>query len=87
MLNRVGDVDMEYEKDNDNLQKLSQKVLFITDLEQIMGRNRLTLRRWWLDGNFPEPVKLNGTTLAWHADSINNWINQNVKVSETKSNI
>ena len=82
MLNRVGDVDME----NENLQKLTQKVLFITDLEQIIGRNRLTLRRWWLDGNFPEPVKLNGTTLAWHADAINNWINQNLKISETKSN-
>ncbi len=43
-------------------------------------------RRWWLDGNFPEPVKLNGTTLAWHADTINEWIQRKVKISETKSN-
>ena len=82
LLNSVGDVDME----NSNIQKLSQQVLFITDLEQIIGRNRLTLRRWWLDGNFPEPVKLNGTTLAWHADTINEWIQKKVKISETKSN-
>jgi prophage regulatory protein len=64
---------------NINIQEFSQKVLFITDLEKIIGRNRLTLRRWWMDGKFPKPVKLNGTTLAWHTESIDNWINQNIK--------
>lgn len=63
-----------------NNQALTQQVLFITDLEKILGRNRLTLRRWWLEGKFPKPVKLNGTTLAWHAESINDWINQNLKI-------
>jgi prophage regulatory protein len=62
-----------------NSQALSQQILFITDLEIIIGRNRLTLRRWWLEGKFPKPVKLNGTTLAWHAESINEWINQKLK--------
>ncbi len=52
--------------------------VFITDLEKIIGRNRLTLRRWWLEDKFPKPVKLNGTTLAWHAKSIHDWINQNI---------
>ena len=70
--------------ENTNIQKLSQQVLFITDLEQIIGRNRLTLRRWWEDGKFPRPVKLNGPTLAWHAESINDWINQHIKISNTK---
>lgn len=62
-------------------QQLSQQVLFITDLEKIIGRNRLTLRRWWLEGKFPPPVKLNGTTLAWHANAITAWINHNLKGS------
>lgn len=62
-----------------NIQTVSQQVLFITDLEIIIGRNRLTLRRWWLEGKFPPPVKLNGTTLAWHAEAINDWINQNIR--------
>lgn len=66
-----------------NIQPLSQQVLFITDLEIIIGRNRLTLRRWWLEGKFPPPVKLNGTTLAWHAEAINDWINQNIKSNGT----
>lgn len=64
---------------NTNFIEFSQKVLFITDLEKIIGRNRLTLRRWWMEGKFPAPVKLNGTTLAWHAETINNWINLNIK--------
>jgi len=65
---------------NINAQNLSQQVFFITDLEKIIGRNRLTLRRWWMEGKFPRPVKLNGTTLAWHSHAIDEWINQTVKV-------
>lgn len=56
--------------------ELPQQVLFINDLEKLIGRNRLTLRRWWMEGKFPVPVKLNGTTLAWHYATINAWINQ-----------
>ena len=33
-------------------------------------RKRLTLRRWKEDRTFPRPVKLNGTTLVWHAEFI-----------------
>lgn len=62
-----------------NNKEISQQIFFITDLEKITGRNRLTLRRWWIDGKFPKPIKLNGTTLAWHIDTINKWINQNIK--------
>ena len=65
--------------ENINIHELSQQVFFITDLEKIIGRNRLTLRRWWTDGKFPKPVKLNGTTLAWHSNDISDWINHAVK--------
>ncbi len=59
-------------------QRISQKVLFIPDLEKMIGRNRVTLRRWWLTDKFPRPVKLNGTTLAWHSDEIEQWIEQTI---------
>ncbi|APF04199.1 TPA: helix-turn-helix transcriptional regulator [Legionella pneumophila] len=59
-------------------ERISQKVLFIPDLEKMIGRNRVTLRRWWLTGKFPRPVKLNGTTLAWHSDEIEGWIEQTI---------
>ena len=61
--------------------KHSKQILFISDLEHLLGRNRLTLRRWWTSGKFPQPVKLNGTTLAWHAETINYWIDQNIRLS------
>ncbi len=57
---------------------LSQKLLFISDVEKIIGRNRLTLRRWWTTGKFPKPVKLNGAVLVWHINSIEGWIENNI---------
>lgn len=59
-------------------QLFKQKLLFIHDVERIIGRNRLTLRRWWTTGKFPQPTKLNGTALAWHNDTVDRWINQNI---------
>ncbi|MCX7120095.1 MAG: AlpA family phage regulatory protein [Legionellales bacterium] len=61
------------------MQDVTQQLFFITDLEKIIGRNRLTIRRWWLGGKFPKPIKLNGSTLMWHVETINEWINQTVK--------
>lgn len=58
--------------------RIAQKILFIPDLERMIGRNRVTLRRWWLTDKFPRPVKLNGTTLAWHSDEIDQWIEQTI---------
>lgn len=54
------------------------KLLYIKDVEQIIGRNRLTLRRWWQNGKFPKPTKLNGNVLAWRSETIVVWINQNL---------
>lgn len=65
--------------------RVSQKVLFIPDLERMIGRNRVTLRRWWLTGKFPRPVKLNGTTLAWHSDEIDEWIEHTILNGEKES--
>jgi prophage regulatory protein len=64
---------------NLKINEVTQQVLFITDLEKMIGRNRLTLRRWWTEGKFPRPVKLNETTLAWRTSTINEWLNQTLK--------
>ncbi|MBY0377337.1 MAG: hypothetical protein K2Q33_02075 [Gammaproteobacteria bacterium] len=67
---------------NTNIQDVTQQqILFINDLERILGRNRLTIRRWWLEGKFPVPVKLNGTDLAWHIGTVNKWIDQNLRTT------
>lgn len=70
-----------------NLLALPQKLLFITDVERTIGRHRLTLRRWWMAGKFPKPVKLNGTSLAWHSDTVDRWIYQNMNISSEQGNV
>ncbi|MBY0542725.1 MAG: AlpA family phage regulatory protein [Sphingobacteriaceae bacterium] len=59
-----------------NSDHLGQQILFMNDIIRIIGKDRLTLRRWWLDGKFPEPVKLHGTTLAWRREVIEEWLNK-----------
>ena len=61
--------------------KLSTIIPKSAVLEKIIGRNRLTLRRWWLAGKFPKPVKLNGNTLAWSSDIIDGWIEKSLRSS------
>jgi prophage regulatory protein len=61
--------------------KLSaQQVLFINDIEAIIGKDRLTLRRWWQDGRFPKPVKLHNRNLVWHKETIDEWIDDHIKL-------
>tara|TARA_R110000868_G_scaffold162538_2_gene393897 strand:+ start:9812 stop:10021 length:210 start_codon:yes stop_codon:yes gene_type:complete len=57
---------------------LNPKIYFIKDVEQIIRKNRLTLRRWWNKEQFPKPSYINGR-LAWHSEVIEQWISQNVK--------
>lgn len=57
----------------------TQQILFINDVEAIIGKDRLTLRRWWMDGKFPKPIKLHGTTLVWHKELIDEWINHHIR--------
>ena len=56
-----------------------QQILFMKDVEKILGISSITLRRWWVAGYFPKPVKMNGSMLAWHHDVIHQWINENTK--------
>ena len=56
-----------------------RQMLYINDVEQITGKNRLTLRRWWMKDHFPKPKKLASSgLLVWHAQVIQQWINENV---------
>ncbi len=67
---------------NDEKQPASQKVLFMSDVENMIGRSRVTLRRWWMSDKFPRPAKLNESTLAWSAKDIESWIEQNIVFGE-----
>lgn len=57
---------------------IGQQILFMNDIITIIGKDRLTLRRWWVEGKFPEPVKLHGRTLAWRREVIEEWLKKNM---------
>lgn len=53
---------------------IEPKLYFIKDVEQIIRRNRLTLRRMWENDKFPKPTLINNR-LAWKVSVIEEWIN------------
>jgi prophage regulatory protein len=57
---------------------IPKRIYYIKDAEQVIGRNRLTLRRWWERNLFPKPTLISGR-LAWDAEIIDQWIKQNVQ--------
>jgi prophage regulatory protein len=65
--------------------ELKQQLLYTKDLEQILGLSSLTLRRWWMAGKFPKPVKLNDSLLSWHHSVIEKWINENMSIHPAAS--
>ena len=52
---------------------MTSKIYYIKNVENITGRNRLTLRRWWKKNIFPKPTLINGR-LAWKNETINEWL-------------
>jgi len=59
------------------MQDIKSLIYFIKDVEQITGKKRLTLRRWWSKNKFPKPELLSNDRLAWPAEIINQWISEN----------
>ncbi|GLS83446.1 helix-turn-helix transcriptional regulator [Paraferrimonas haliotis] len=52
-----------------------QKILSITDVCQLVQKNRKTLWDWVKNGDFPKPIMLRGKTLGWSESTYNNWVN------------
>ncbi|KTD65348.1 helix-turn-helix transcriptional regulator [Legionella spiritensis] len=65
--------------------EFKQQILFIKDVERLIGRNRNTLRRWWLTGKFPRPVKIHDSLLTWHYVVIEQWIDQMLTTKDSNS--
>jgi len=53
---------------------ISQKILSITAVCELVGRNRRTLWAWVRDGVFPQPIKVHGKTVGWPESVYQNWL-------------
>jgi len=56
-----------------------QLIFYIKDVEQVIGKPRITLRRWWNAKKFPLPQMINGR-LAWRSEIILQWIDETLGV-------
>lgn len=55
--------------------KLKNKFYYIKQVEELIGRHRLTLRRWWKNNKFPPPIVI-FNRLAWRVEIIDKWIDK-----------
>jgi predicted DNA-binding transcriptional regulator AlpA len=60
--------------------QLRQQLYFIKEVEQLIGRDRQTLRRWWTAHKFPKPT-LVSNRLAWPVSLIDCWLNHIINKS------
>lgn len=47
------------------------------ECKHITGLSRATRHRLQKKGDFPKPVKINGTISVWQLSKVNHWIEQN----------
>jgi predicted DNA-binding transcriptional regulator AlpA len=61
---------------------LKREFFYIRDIEQITGRHRLTIWRWWKKGKFPKPFTNHSMVNVWKSDDIIKWIDDYSKNPE-----
>lgn len=65
--------------------KLTPLIFFINDLERLLRRNRLTLRRMWCRGAFPKPSGRLNNRLFWRAETVDQFINNKTSIEGSKN--
>lgn len=46
------------------------RLIRLKEVQHRVGLGRSTIYRWMAEGNFPEPARLGGHTVAWAQDDI-----------------
>ncbi|MBB1440288.1 AlpA family phage regulatory protein [Shewanella sp. SG41-4] len=53
----------------------STRIIKYPEMEQLTGRDRRTLWRWWQkDQIFPKPLMQNGRAIGWSEDQYSTWL-------------
>ena len=56
-----------------------ERLLTIGQVAHLIGVSRMTIRRWWAAGQFPEPIKVGGRLIRWTPESVTGWVDQRPK--------
>ncbi len=52
----------------------NNRLLSITQVCNLINRDRRSLWRWVTEGRFPQPLRLNGRTLGWRQETYQEWL-------------
>lgn len=52
------------------------KLLSIKDVCKLINKDRRTLWVWVREGKFPQPLKMNGRTIGWKAETYIQWLSE-----------
>jgi predicted DNA-binding transcriptional regulator AlpA len=66
-----------------------QSIVALVDLDAVcstFGVTRQTIRRWWLAGRFPQPIRIGRRRLLWRVADINAAIASQAGQQEEKEN-
>jgi len=53
---------------------MNDRILRITDLEDLLGVSRSSLYAWMKTGTFPRPFNLGPRAVGWKASDIEAWV-------------
>ncbi|MCK8078338.1 AlpA family phage regulatory protein [Vibrio sp. 1CM2L] len=56
---------------------MTTKLLRYSDVIEMIGMNRRTIWKWVKLGKFPEPVRMNGRTIGWRCELVQQWVEEN----------
>ncbi|MFA0349672.1 helix-turn-helix transcriptional regulator [Vibrio sp. 10N.222.55.C6] len=56
---------------------MTTKLITYAQLCEQLNRNYKTIHGWVRAGKFPQPVRLNGRTVGWKQDDVEQWIEEN----------
>jgi excisionase family DNA binding protein len=59
----------------------TKKIIYITEIAEILNINRTTVIRWIENEKLPKPFKL-GNRNAWDINVFNEWFHSNVTVKQ-----
>jgi len=68
-------------KKNENLQKKHERLLRFPEVRRAVGLSRSTIWRMASRGDFPKPIRIGKTAVAWPSSEVERWISDRVTAS------
>jgi predicted DNA-binding transcriptional regulator AlpA len=58
------------------------EIVFVPEVERIVGAHHTSIRRWWRTGQFPAPLRIGPNRIGWQRGVIREWVRTRPTVVE-----